>query len=179
MKKLIKLSMICLSCVMVTSAKSQNIGIGTNTPTEKLDVNGKVRANGIILNTGGSQYDFLMKNNATGEVGFRKAHGGLGLNYIICIQGPLPIPGGQPLTTPFLGQIKLFAGNFAPAGWVFCNGQLLPVSQFLNLFSILGSTYGGDGQVTFALPDLRGGTAIGTGVASPAGYQWALGEKTN
>ena len=57
---------------------------------------------------------------------------------------------------PFIGQIMLFAGNFAPRGWAFCNGQLLPIAQNQALFSILGTTYGGDGRVTFALPDLQG-----------------------
>jgi len=57
---------------------------------------------------------------------------------------------------PILGQIIIFAGNFAPRGWAFCNGQLLSISQNSALFSLLGTTYGGDGQTTFALPDLRG-----------------------
>ena len=56
---------------------------------------------------------------------------------------------------PFIGQIMVFAGNFAPAGWAQCNGQLLPISQYDALFSLIGTTYGGDGQTTFALPDLR------------------------
>ncbi|MDH5676276.1 MAG: tail fiber protein [Myxococcales bacterium] len=57
---------------------------------------------------------------------------------------------------PFIGQIMLFAGNFAPRGWALCDGQLLPIAQNSALFSILGTTYGGDGKTTFALPDLRG-----------------------
>jgi microcystin-dependent protein len=56
----------------------------------------------------------------------------------------------------YIGFIMMFAGNFAPKGWAFCNGQLLPISQHTALFSILGTTYGGDGITTFALPDLRG-----------------------
>lgn len=64
---------------------------------------------------------------------------------------------------PFIGEVKLFAGNFAPRGWAFCEGQLLPISQNSSLFAILGTTYGGDGRTTFALPDLRGRTAIGPG----------------
>lgn len=62
---------------------------------------------------------------------------------------------------PFIGQVILFAGNFAPRGWAFCDGQLLPIAQNQALFSILGTTYGGDGQNTFALPDLRGRAPIG------------------
>src|SRR5881392_2964363 len=57
---------------------------------------------------------------------------------------------------PFVGEIRIFAGNFAPAGWMFCEGQLLPISENQTLFNLIGTTYGGDGQSTFALPDLRG-----------------------
>jgi microcystin-dependent protein len=66
---------------------------------------------------------------------------------------------------PYIGEIRLFAGNFAPAGWAFCNGQLIPISENDALFVVLGTTYGGDGQETFALPDLRGRLPIhqGTG----------------
>lgn len=55
----------------------------------------------------------------------------------------------------YIGEIRMFGGNFAPAGWALCNGQLIPIAQNTALFSILGTTYGGDGKVTFALPDLR------------------------
>ncbi|CAM1348864.1 phage tail protein [Tenacibaculum halocynthiae] len=64
---------------------------------------------------------------------------------------------------PFLGQIVLFGGNFAPRGWALCEGQLLPIAQNSALFSILGTIYGGDGRTTFALPDLRGRAAISSG----------------
>lgn len=57
---------------------------------------------------------------------------------------------------PYVGEIRIFAGNFAPAGWMFCEGQLLPISEYETLFNLIGTTYGGDGQSTFALPDLRG-----------------------
>jgi microcystin-dependent protein len=57
---------------------------------------------------------------------------------------------------PYVAEIKMFAGTFAPAGWMFCNGQLLPISENETLFNLIGTTYGGDGQETFALPDLRG-----------------------
>ena len=63
----------------------------------------------------------------------------------------------------FLGEIRFFAGNFAPRSWAFCEGQLLPISQNSALFSILGTIYGGDGRTTFALPDMRGRVAIGAG----------------
>lgn len=64
---------------------------------------------------------------------------------------------------PFLAQIMIFAGNFAPRGWAFCEGQLLPISQNSALFSLLGTTYGGDGRTTFALPDLRGRSGMHPG----------------
>jgi microcystin-dependent protein len=60
------------------------------------------------------------------------------------------------LAQPYVGEIRIFAGNFAPAGWMFCEGQLLPISENETLFQLIGTTYGGDGQSTFALPDLRG-----------------------
>jgi microcystin-dependent protein len=60
------------------------------------------------------------------------------------------------MAQPYVGEIRMFAGNFAPAGWMFCEGQLLPISENETLFQLLGTTYGGDGQSTFALPDLRG-----------------------
>lgn len=63
----------------------------------------------------------------------------------------------------FIGEVKLFAGNFAPRGWAFCDGQLLAISQNSALFSILGTMYGGDGRTTFGLPDLRGRVAVGVG----------------
>ena len=60
------------------------------------------------------------------------------------------------MAQPYVGEIRMFAGNFAPAGWMFCEGQLLPISENDTLFNLIGTTYGGDGQSTFALPDLRG-----------------------
>ena len=60
------------------------------------------------------------------------------------------------MAVPYVGEIRMFAGNFAPAGWSFCEGQLLAISENDTLFNLIGTTYGGDGQNTFALPDLRG-----------------------
>jgi microcystin-dependent protein len=67
------------------------------------------------------------------------------------------------MAQPYVGEIRMFAGNFAPAGWMFCEGQLLPISQNETLFQLIGTTYGGDGQTTFALPDLRGRIPIHQG----------------
>lgn len=77
---------------------------------------------------------------------------------------------------PFIGQIILFAGNFAPRGWALCQGQLLPISSNSALFSILGTTYGGDGRTTFALPDLRGRVAVSQG-DGPGLSRVALGQR--
>ena len=77
---------------------------------------------------------------------------------------------------PILGEIRMFAGNFAPYGWAFCQGQLLPISQNTALFSLLGTTYGGDGRTTFALPDLRGRVPVGFG-QGPSLSNRVIGEK--
>ena len=67
------------------------------------------------------------------------------------------------MSDPFIGQIHLFGFNFAPRGWAFCDGQLLPIAQHTALFSLLGTMYGGDGRTTFGLPDLKGRSAIHAG----------------
>ncbi|HEX9189873.1 MAG TPA: tail fiber protein [Vicinamibacteria bacterium] len=67
------------------------------------------------------------------------------------------------MAQPYVGEIRMFAGNFAPAGWMFCEGQLLPISENETLFQLIGTTYGGDGQSTFGLPDLRGRVPIHQG----------------
>ncbi len=77
---------------------------------------------------------------------------------------------------PFVGEIRMFAGNFAPAGWMFCSGQLLPISAYETLFNLIGTTYGGDGQSTFALPDMQGRVPIHMGTF--AGQTSTLAQKT-
>jgi len=67
------------------------------------------------------------------------------------------------MAQPYVGEIRMFAGNFAPAGWMLCSGQLLPISEFETLFNLIGTTYGGDGQSTFALPDLQSRVPIHQG----------------
>src|SRR5437588_11696587 len=67
------------------------------------------------------------------------------------------------MAQPYVGEIRMFGGNFAPAGWMFCEGQLLPISENATLFQLIGTTYGGDGQSTFGLPDLRGRIPIHQG----------------
>jgi microcystin-dependent protein len=76
---------------------------------------------------------------------------------------------------PFLGEIRIFAFNFAPAGWAMCDGKLLPISQNTALFSLLGTEYGGDGKTTFALPDLNDSAPLGMGVG-PDGITYYEGQ---
>ena len=80
------------------------------------------------------------------------------------------------MSEPFLGEIKMFGGNFAPRGWALCDGELQNISQNQALFSLLGTTYGGDGRTTFALPDLRGRVAIHPG-NGPGLSSYRLGQK--
>ena len=79
------------------------------------------------------------------------------------------------MSVPFVAEIRIFAGNFAPSGWAFCNGQLLPLSQNTALFSLLGTTYGGNGKSNFALPDLRGRVPMHPGQGPGLGL-YDLGE---
>ena len=79
------------------------------------------------------------------------------------------------MSSPYVGEIRIFGGNFAPAGWMFCEGQLLPISENETLFNLIGTTYGGDGQETFALPDLRGRLPIHMGTG-PGLSTYVIGE---
>ncbi|MDQ6615277.1 MAG: tail fiber protein [Actinomycetota bacterium] len=79
------------------------------------------------------------------------------------------------MSEPFLGEIRVFGFNFAPQGWATCSGQILPISQNTALFSLLGTTYGGNGQTTFALPDLRGRAPLSFG-QGPGLQNYDLGE---
>jgi microcystin-dependent protein len=80
------------------------------------------------------------------------------------------------MSEPFLGQITLFPYNFPPRNWADCQGQLLPISQNTALFSLLGTNFGGDGRVTFGLPDLQGRAAVGQGTL-PGGSSYSMGEQ--
>ena len=80
------------------------------------------------------------------------------------------------MADPFLAEIRIFGGNFAPRGFAFCNGQLLPIAQNTALFSLLGTTYGGDGRTTFGIPDLQGRIPMGPG-RGPGLVQRRLGER--
>lgn len=87
---------------------------------------------------------------------FSDSESSASINYIIAIKGPSPTGDGGDLQGTFLGEVKMFAGKFAPSGWAFCHGQILPVDKNKALFNFLGTSYGGDGTTTFALPNLRG-----------------------
>src|SRR4051812_1914130 len=80
------------------------------------------------------------------------------------------------MSQPFVGEIRLFAGNFAPAGWAFCSGQPLPISENDVLFNLIGTTYGGDGQETFNLPNLQSRVPLHMGTNSGNGITYQIGE---
>jgi microcystin-dependent protein len=80
------------------------------------------------------------------------------------------------MSDPFIAEIRIFAGNFAPRGWAFCNGQLLPIAQNTALFSLIGTTYGGDGRTTTGLPDLQGRAPMHAG-SGPGLTRRLLGER--
>src|SRR6185369_5701655 len=80
------------------------------------------------------------------------------------------------MAQPYVGEIRMFAGNFNPNGWMFCEGQLLPISEYETLFNLIGTTYGGDGQSTFALPDLRGRLPLHQGTNPGTGTTYQLAE---
>jgi microcystin-dependent protein len=187
MKSLL-LSLIALFCFSFLF--SQNVGIGTNTPTQKLDVNGNVRANSVISSTvstssitttaltitGGGPIEGDFLKQSAGQVAFRKGYGALGINYIIAVRGFFPTNGGSPdnYDKTLVGEIKLFSGNFAPDGWMLCDGQFLSPSAYPALFTIIGTTYGGNGSTTFKLPDLR--SAVPVHQSTVPGKTWYLGE---
>jgi len=81
------------------------------------------------------------------------------------------------MSNPYIGEIRMFGGSFAPAGWALCQGQLMPIAENDVLFQLIGTTYGGDGQETFALPDLQGRVPVHNG-QSPGTSTYIIGEKT-
>ncbi len=106
----------------------------------------------------------------------------LALNYMIATNGVWPYPAGADAGgNQMRGEIRLFAGNFEPGGWMFCDGRLLLINSNIALFSLIGTTYGGDGATTFALPDLRGRAASETGTGpglSPRSLAGEFGAET-
>ena len=117
---------------------------------------------------------------STDSVGGGQAHANMPpfvtLNCIIALQGTYPSRDGSVASdATLIGEVRWFAGNFAPSGWAFCDGQLLPISEYQALFSILGTFYGGDGRTTFALPDARGRAIVHEG-SGPGLTSRSLGE---
>jgi microcystin-dependent protein len=163
----------------IYNSNSGDVGINNPNPKRRLEVYGDVKADSAFITNTATATDFLVVQDANGQVGHRKTFYGLGFNYCISLQGVYPSQ-GRPADSlsasstlsadPFIGEIMLFAGNFPPNGWAYCNGQLLPISQYVALFSILGTTYGGDGVSTFALPDFRNAVPVGFG------NNWLLGQ---
>lgn len=80
------------------------------------------------------------------------------------------------MAQPYVGEIRMFAGTFAPAGWLFCDGQLLPISENETLFQLIGTTYGGDGESTFALPNMQSRVPIHHGTSNQSGNTYQLAE---
>jgi microcystin-dependent protein len=81
------------------------------------------------------------------------------------------------MSQPYIGEIRMFGGSFAPAGWAFCNGQLMPISENDALFTLIGTTYGGDGQETFGIPDLQGRIPLHMGQGPGISQNYQIGEK--
>ena len=99
----------------------------------------------------------------------------LELNYIIAYTGTFPSSESSP-APPFVGEVRLFAGSYAPSGWLFCHGQLLNITNYETLFYVIGTDYGGDPDATFRLPDLRGRTIVGSGLG-PEGITRVIGQQ--
>ena len=133
-------------------------------------------------------YPTTIHNHITNNTGGGQSHNNvqpsLGIYYVICLSGYFPSRNGAPTedSEPFIGEIMMFGGNFPPRNWAFCDGQLLPIAQNTALFSLLGTTYGGDGRTTFALPDLRGRVPVGVGSGpglTPVSWGQRSGTETN
>ncbi len=142
-------------------------GAGPGLPNVNLGQSYGVASTTLSLSQIPSHAAPLANGGSTGITGggqsFNSQNPSLGLNYMIALQGIFPTQGGSGGNVPLLGEIRLIAGTFAPAGWSFCDGQLLSIAANTALFSILGTPYGGNGTTTFALPDLRGRDPVGTG----------------
>lgn len=142
-------------------------------PTNEIELPNGGTSGQVLKTDGSGNYSWVNQNTYSGGTNITVSGNTINqntnmqpfrtINYIICRNGVYPSSSGPGTIEPFIGEIKMFAGAFAPANWSFCDGQLLPISQNNALFAILGTTYGGDGIVTFALPDLRGRAPIHEG----------------
>ena len=151
----------------------------TTDATITMSTPGGAAANGEV-----EDYKLSIHSTITGNSGTSQPHTNLQpantLNYCIATQGLFPSRNGEPVeesteqsaeNEPFLAEIRLFACNFAPRGWLQCDGQILPINQNQSLYSLLGTTYGGDGRTSFALPDLRGRVPVGFGTGFNIGQK--------
>ena len=148
------------STTTAVNAPSASTVLATSNPQQAYAPAGNLVAMDprAVSNTGGSQAHLNYAAVSDPELLHRAA-------------GHLPVAklGRVQMAQPYVGEIRMFAGNFAPAGWMFCEGQLLPISENETLFNLIGTTYGGDGQSTFALPDLRGRLPLHQGNGLTAG----------
>ena len=156
---------------------AQNVGVGITAPVERLEVDGNLKTNALFINATGSPFDFFSRINLSGQTGFRKSHGASGINYIICYNGFYPSRTAVTYAAPLVGEIRMFSGGNAPAGWFFCEGQELKIKEYTAFFSIIGNAYGGTDS-TFILPDMRGVVPVGIGT-SPSGMSWNFAQKSN
>ena len=132
-------------------------------------------ADGEGLPTGGADGNILIWDASEaewGQVSGDTRQPWLGIHHVIALVGIFPSRNSDP----FIGEIRMVGFNFAPRGWAFCDGQLLSIAQNTALFSLLGTSFGGDGRTTFALPDLRGRVAIHPGTG-PGLSPYQLGQK--
>ena len=117
--------------------------------------------------------DLMTSTTGDGQP-FTNLQPSLALTEFVQFQGVYPSRNGGAASASFMGQVRLFAGNFSPGGFPQTDGQLLRIAQNTALFSLLGTTYGGDGRTTFGLPDLRGRAVVHKG-SGPGVRPWALG----
>jgi microcystin-dependent protein len=120
----------------------------------------------------------LAQSPAGGDQPFANTQPSLALTPMICVSGEFPSESAPAGSATFIGQVAYFEGSVTPAGWLPCDGRLLSTSSNTALFSILGTTYGGDGKTDFALPDLRGRVAVGADTDHPLGTTWGEASTT-
>jgi microcystin-dependent protein len=159
-------------------------GAGAAPGLTPLALGAMVGGQGTTLTVANLPPQLLKLSNGTmsvlgGDQPFSVQQPTLGLNYIIATQGVFPTANQiDPDGTPFLGEISLFAGTVAPAGWAFADGQLLSIAADPALFAVLGDTYGGNGVFDFALPDLQDRVAVGTGDGVTLGETFGTDNET-
>src|SRR5436190_2042206 len=153
-----------------TTCTTLTVGAGPGLSSQTLgQIGGTEDSTLTVAQMPAHQHSIDPPGSFTGTTGNNQPQGTmqptLALHPVIALEGIFPSRGGGSgsVDEPLLGQIDLFAGNFAPSGWAFCDGQILSIAQNTALFSLLGTTYGGNGQTTFALPDLGDRLAVDFG----------------